>query len=175
MPYRRLFLLVEGVDDDRFVIRVVAPRLRSLYDDVQVWQYAQRKPEKVNELLRSIKQMRAEYFFLADLDEHSCFPKKRKVLLDRFAGLASKQTIVVIREIESWYLAGLPGENVWGLRVPADTSNVTKEQFAAAMPKSFDSRIAYMMEILKLFELDTAAARNPSFQYFARRCGLLDA
>jgi hypothetical protein len=30
-----------------------------------------------------------------------------------------------------------------------------------------------MIEILKLFDVNTAAGRNPSFQYFARRCGLL--
>jgi len=29
-----------------------------------------------------------------------------------------------------------------------------------------------MIEILKLFDVGTAAARNPSFEYFVRRCGL---
>jgi len=29
-----------------------------------------------------------------------------------------------------------------------------------------------MIEMLKLFDVDTAAQRNPSFQYFAHRIGL---
>jgi len=41
------------------------------------------------------------------------------------------------------------------------------------MPKAFDSRIDYMVEVLKLFDIQTAAERNPSFEHFARRCGLL--
>ena len=173
MPYTRLYLLVEGDDDERFANRVVIPQLRSRYDDIQVWQYAQRKLEKVNVFLRSIKAMGADYFLLADIDEYSCFPKKRAALLEKFTELGRRQTVVVLGEIESWYLAGLPNENRWGLGVPADTTNVTKEQFDAAMPKPLDSRIGYMVEILKLFDVNTAAARNPSFQYFARRCGLL--
>jgi hypothetical protein len=172
MPYTRLYLLVEGDDDERFANRVVIPQLRSRYDVIQVWQYAQRKLGKVNVLLRSIKAMGADYFLLADIDEHSCFPKKRAALLEKFTELGRRQTVVVLREIESWYLAGLPDDNRWGLKVPADTSNVTKEEFDAAMPKPFDSRIAYMVEILKLFDVNIAGGRNPSFQYFARRCGL---
>jgi hypothetical protein len=41
------------------------------------------------------------------------------------------------------------------------------------MPKGLDSRIAYMIEVLKHFDTRTAATRNPSFLYFAQRCGLL--
>jgi hypothetical protein len=41
------------------------------------------------------------------------------------------------------------------------------------MPKHLDSRIDYMLEVLKLFDTNTATGRNPSFHYFARRCGLL--
>jgi hypothetical protein len=41
------------------------------------------------------------------------------------------------------------------------------------MPKGFGSRIVYMIEVLKHFDVHTAATRNSSFLYFARRCGLL--
>jgi hypothetical protein len=173
MPYTTLYLLVEGDDDERFANRVVIPRLSSRYDYIMLWKYAQQKREKVNLFLRSIKAMGADYFLLADIDEHSCFPKKRKALLEKFTELGSRQSLIVLREIESWYLAGLPDDNRWGLKAPVDTSDVTKEQFEAAIPKAFDSRIDYMIEILKLFDVNTAGARNPSFQYFARRCGLL--
>jgi hypothetical protein len=173
MPYTRLYLLVEGDDDERFADRVIIPRLSSHYDYIQPWKYARQKREKVNSFLRSIKAMGADYFLLADIDTHPCFPKKREAILQKFAVLGSKQALVVVQEIESWYLAGLPDNNQWGVRVPPNTSGITKEQFDAAIPSVFDSRIDYMIEILKLFDLNAAAERNPSFRHFARRCGLL--
>jgi hypothetical protein len=87
MPYTRLFLLVEGDDDLRFVERVVIPKLSSCYDFVHAWKYAQRKAEKVNAFLRSIKSMGAEYLFLGDLNAHPCFPKKKEALLQTFTQL----------------------------------------------------------------------------------------
>jgi hypothetical protein len=94
-------------------------------------------------------------------------------LLQVFAELESRNTLVVVREIESWCLAGLKDDNPLGLRVPTDTSRLTKEQFNDAMPKGFDSRIAYMIEVLKHFDIRTATTRSRSFLYFAQRCGLL--
>jgi len=117
--------------------------------------------------------MGAEYFFLADINSCFCFPEKEQGLLERFTELEGARVIIVVKEVEGWYMAGVPDNNQRGARVPADTSDLTKEQFNAAIPKVFDSRIDCMIEILKLFDVNTAAGRNPSFQYFARRCGLL--
>jgi hypothetical protein len=173
MPYTRLFLLVEGDDDVRFVERVVIPKLSSCYDFVQAWKYAQRKAEKVNAFLRGIKSMGADYLLLGDLNAYPCFPKKKEALLRTFTQLDHRQALIVVREIESWYLAGLPGNNLLGVRVPSNTSDLTKEQFNGTVPNGFDSRIDYMLEVLKLFDIHTATTRNPSFCYFAHRCGLL--
>jgi len=173
MPYTRLYLLVEGDDDARFVDRIVIPELTSRYNLVQAWKFAQKKPEKVNAFLRSVKAMGADYFLLADLNAYPCFPKKKEALLQAYAELESAKTPIVVREIESWYLAGLKGDNPLGVRSPTGTSGVTKEQFNATMPKGFDSRIAYMIEVLKHFDIRIATTRNPSFHYFAKRCGLL--
>jgi len=173
MPYTKFYLLVEGDDDLRFAERVVIPALSSRCDFVQAWKYAQKKADKVNSFLRSIKSMGAEYLLLGDLNASQCFPKKRESLLQRFTQLDDRQTVIVVTEIESWYLAGLADNNPLGVRAPADTNNLTKEQFNDTMPKGFDSRIDYMVEVLKHFEIQTATVRNLSFHYFARRCGLL--
>jgi hypothetical protein len=172
MPYTRLYLLVEGDDDERFANHVVLPRLIARYDCIQLWKYAQQKREKVNSFLRSIKAMGADYFLLADINDRACFPQKREALLQKFPELGTRQALIVTREIESWYFAGLPDNNPLGVNVPASTSDITKEQFNSAIPDVFDSRIDYMIEVLKLFDVNTAGTRNPSFQYFARRCGL---
>jgi hypothetical protein len=175
MPYRRLYLLLEGDDDERFAQRVIVPALHSHYDHIQPWQYAQQKTEKVNSFLRSIKAMGASYFFLADINAQPCVSKRKDAVSRKFAELEVDKALIVVKEIESWYLAGVPQNNQLGVQVPLNTSGVTKEQFDAAIPKDFDSRIDYMIEILKLFNVDIAAQRNPSFQYLAQRCGILSA
>ncbi len=173
MAYKALYLFVEGDDDERFASTVISPRLSNRFDWIGTFQYAQERPAKVSAHIRSIKSMGAEYFFLADINSCPCFPERRQDLLKRFTELEGGRVIIVLKEVEGWYLAGVPDNNQWGVRVPADTTNITKEQFDATLPKPFDSRIAYMVEILKLLEIDTAAARNSSFYYFARRCGLV--
>jgi hypothetical protein len=173
MPYTKLYLLVEGDDDARFVERIVIPELSSRYDFVHVWKFAQKRPGRVNAFLRSIKAMGADYFLLGDINAYPCFPKKRDALLRALTELDSGKTFVVVSEIESWYLAGLHDDNPLGVQVPADTSGFTKEQFDKTIPKRFKRRIAYMIEVLKHFDIRTATTRNPSFLYFAQRCGLL--
>ncbi len=173
MPYNPLYLLVEGVADDRFVRTVVIPRVSSRYDWISTFRYAQQKEEKVNSFLRSIKAVGAAYFFLADINAFQCFPEKRKALLEKFTQLEAERVIIVVSEIESWYLAGLPAENRWGVQVPPDTSRIAKEQFNSTLPKGFDSQTDYMVEVLKVFDVNAAAQKNPSFHYFARRCALL--
>lgn len=174
MAYKALYLFVEGDDDERFAMTVVSPRLLKRHDWVDTFQYAQEKPAKVNSYLRSIKAMDAEYFFLADINYSPCFPAKRQALLGKFKELESGRVVIVVKEVESWYLAGVPSNNSFGVSVPADTTSLMKEQFNATVPKPFDSRIADMVEVLKLFDVKTARARNSSFHYFAHCCGLAE-
>ena len=79
--------------------------------------------------------------------------------------------IVVIKEIESWYLAGLDNEVCRQLKINnfADTDNVTKEKFNALIPKKFTSRIDFMLEILKNFSIEIAKQKNNSFRYFVEK------
>ena len=117
--------------------------------------------------------MSASYVLLADVDAQECFPAKRQALLEAFTELEGARVLIVVSEIESWYLAGVPKDNKLGVQVPRDTSGVTKEHFDALRPKDWDSRIDYMIELLKLFDIEIAAQRNSSFQYFAQQCGIL--
>jgi hypothetical protein len=78
---------------------------------------------------------------------------------------------VVIKEIESWYLAGLDDRSSkrLGTRYLNTTDNVTKEQFNDLIPKKFDSRIDFMQEILKCFHTETGKQKNTSFRYFLEK------
>jgi hypothetical protein len=74
-------------------------------------------------------------------------------------------------EIESWYYAGLTVETLQKLGLPSlpSTDGLTKEDFNALIPPSFDSRIDFMFEILKSFSFETATRKNQSFHDFVSR------
>ena len=88
-----------------------------------------------------------------------------------YENIDNDKMIVVIKEIESWYLAGLDNEVCRQLKINnfADTDNVTKEKFNALIPKKFTSRIDFMSEILKYFSIEIAKQKNNSFQYFVEK------
>jgi hypothetical protein len=78
----------------------------------------------------------------------------------------------VIKEIESWYLAGLTAKDLEKLNIDykkKKTDNLTKEQFNRLIPKKFISRIDFMQEVLKHFHLETAKQNNQSFKYFLEK------
>jgi hypothetical protein len=168
---KRLFILVEGGDDVRFFGRIVKPFFISLYKSVEIIPYACMKREKVNKFLKSVTLMHNDYIFVSDIDfEHSVRDKKQ-VLYHRFSEIDGGRIVIVVMEIESWYLAGLPADAAqrMGLSPYDSTDDLTKEDFNGIIPRQFDSRIDFMFEILKFFSFDRAAEKNRSFHYFIHR------
>jgi len=96
---------------------------------------------------------------------------KKAVLRERFCTLPDDRIVVIIREIESWYLAGLDESAQKHLHIrPFDTTNhITKELFNRMIPKTYTSRIAFMADILGLYSVPEAQIRNRSFSYFLTR------
>lgn len=168
---KRLFILVEGSDDVRFFGRIVKPLFVSRYDSVDIIPYACTKREKVSKFLKSIRQMGNDYIFVADIDTERTVRDKKQILYYRYNEIDGANIIVVIMEIESWYLAGLTGETAAVLHAKAlqSTDEITKEDFNALIPRQFDSRIDFMFEILKEFSIDAAAQKNRSFKFFIDR------
>lgn len=171
--YRRLYVWVEGTDDERFFERTVRATFEQRYDQVSVVRYAKRKRTKIRGYLNSIKAMGADRILLADINAEPCVTAKKERLRQRY-GVASDSVIVVIREIEGWYMAGVGDEASAELGVPVlkDTDTLTKEDFNQLMPERFNSRIDFMVEILKRFATETARRKNRSFRYFARKYAL---
>jgi hypothetical protein len=168
---RRLFIMVEGQDDVRFFGRIIKPIFAPRYDSVEIIPYACTKREKVNRFLESVSQMKNDYIFVADIDfEHSVRDKKQ-ILYYRFNSIDGKSIVIVIKEIESWYYAGISGNlaRELGVSDTSSTDDLTKEDFNRLIPRRFDSRIDFMFEILKSFSIETAARKNHSFQYFIHR------
>jgi len=171
--YRRLFVWVEGTDDERFFERTVRATFEQTYDQVSVVRYAKRKRTKIRGYLNSIKAMPADCIFLADINAEPCVTAKKQKLQESY-GIEGDRVIVVVMEIESWYLAGLGDEASAELGVPVlkDTDSLTKEGFNSLIPQRFDSRIDFTVEILKRFCTGMAKGKNGSFRYFAERYGL---
>jgi hypothetical protein len=120
--------------------------------------------------------MNNDYIFVADIDTEHSVRDKKQVLYSHFSHIDGGSIIVVIREIESWYYAGLSGESARYLTVPdlSSTDDLTKEDFNGLIPSKYDSRVDFMFEILKYFSIDTAGKKNHSFQFFVKRYHLED-
>jgi hypothetical protein len=172
----RIFILVEGEDDVRFFGRIIKPLLINRYDAVEIIPYASIKRTKVDNFLKSIRLMNNDYIFVADIDAEQSVREKKQVLYSHFSHIDGGSIIVVIKEIESWYYAGLTPDSALSLGVPdlPLTDDLIKEDFNGLIPKKYDSRIDFMFEILKYFSIDTARKKNHSFRFFLERYHLED-
>jgi hypothetical protein len=168
---KRLFIMVEGEDDVRFFGRIIKPLIAPRYDSVEIVPYACIKRDKVNKFLKSVSLMKNDYIFVADIDYEHSVRDKKQILYYRFSNLDGASVVIVIREIESWYYAGIDGTvaQEMGIADLQSTDDLTKEDFNARIPKKFDSRIDFMFEILKSFSLETASRKNQSFHFFVNR------
>ncbi len=159
------------IDDELFFRSVIAPIFYDDYDDVEIIQYAQTKKEKVDLFLKSIKTLKFDYILFGDIDYFDGVNQKKRQLNNRFSVLDYDMIVVVIQEIESWYIAGLTDEKSreFGLKPMSDTDNLIKEEFNRLYHNKFQSRIDFMLEILKNYSLETATDKNRSFSYFYNR------
>jgi hypothetical protein len=169
MTSRRLFIFVEGGDDQRFFSRIVVPFLESRYASVEIITYACMKSVKVCRFITSITAMDHEFILCGDIDQERNVKAKKAVLRSRFCGLSDDRIVVIIQEIESWYLAGLDevSQKRLALQPYRSTNHITKELFNRLIPRFYTSRIAFMAEILDHFSIEIARERNRSFNYFS--------
>ena len=175
MKERRLFILVEGNDDERFFSRIVKPLFAPLYTSVEIVMYACMKNEKVNSFIRSIGEMGHAFIMCADIDQEPNVLAKYRMMTVRYDLFANDHFVIIIREIESWYLAGLDerAQHRLGIRQYGSTNHITKEIFNTMVPRHYKSRIAFMSDIVTLFSPPEARERNRSFSYFCHRYHLL--
>ena len=168
--YRRLWLLVEGNDDARFVESVLAPKFRRAYDDVQIWRYSQAPIRKRANFLQNIRRTGADYILFCDIDELPCVTSKKESMKSGLPALSDARIAVVVKEIESWYLAGLDESDfsALGIANASRPDEVVKEKFDVLVGGKAN-HTDMMVEILKRYDISQARRRSPSFGYFARK------
>lgn len=172
--YKRLFILIEGSDDGRFFNRIIKPVFQTKYNHVDLWEHAEKSPKSTRQFIDSINSMSsgylvADYIFVTDINAAPCITYRKQAKQDKFNNVDKDKIIVVIKEIESWYLAGLDDvcSRKYGIRHCRTTDTITKEQFNNLIPKRFEaSRIVFLQEILKYFQIEVAKQKNESFRYF---------
>lgn len=164
-----LFILLEGNDDERFFDGIITPLLAENYQKVKLWQHAQKSNEAIERLLVSIKKIDADYIYVEDLDHFKKPQAKKDKIMERLDYLSREKIMIVIREIESWYLAGVNQQTAQKLGISSleSTEKISKEDFNQLISiQHRDSRIDLMREIIKHYSIPTARQKNKSFNYF---------
>ena len=166
-----LYIFVEGNDDERFFEEVIVPILRRKYVDIKIIKYAQ-KPKKfeyIRRYIKSIQSMGRDYMYVTDVNSSPCVTAKKEEIRGSLGGIDDSKILVVVKEIESWYLAGVDADSEKELKIgkiPPSTETLTKEDFSRLIPRKFgSSRIDFLREILKKFSIETAKQRNRSLRY----------
>lgn len=165
-----LFILVEGPDDDRFFTHAIEPLLNKRYESVRiVVLHAGYTSKRLRSFLSSIRAMRADYFYVADVNDAPCVTAKKDEIVNTVQCIDKGRILVVTKEIESWYLAGLPDHKCRELGIPVfgTTDDIDKEQFNRICGAR--SRIHLMSEILKSFTFEVAKRKNSSLRYFLEK------
>jgi hypothetical protein len=172
MADRDLYILLEGNDDERFFRGIVLPRLVQNGRSARIWKYAREKHRRTEYFIRAIRSSGADFVLVRDIDTAGTISAKKQEVRSWFRRAIPRSNIaIVVIEIESWYLAGIPGTALTGFgitEVLQSTDGVTKEDFNLMVPPWL-SHIQFMQEIIPLFDIGLARRRNHSFDYFMRR------
>lgn len=168
MSSPRLFILVEGNDDQRFFSRIIKPLLAPRYASVELVMYACMKRARICKFINTIRAMGHEFILVTDNDLEPSIRAKKRVIQERICAVEPGEIMVIVQEIESWYLAGIDRDSarVLGINPPQFTDQVTKERFNRHIPSRYPSRIAYMLDLLSYYSIQVATRKNRSFLYF---------
>lgn len=165
----QLYVFVEGDDDQRFFERLIKPKLLNKYLEVKTIKYAQKPPSWVNKFVSAISKNPtwATYFFLKDYDESTCISGRKTRIINKCNRLSISSIIVVVNEIESWYLSGINDSFLRRERIDTNISRIpsdaTKEFFQKLVGDR--DRILFMNKIIDNYSFKLARGKNKSFNY----------
>jgi hypothetical protein len=162
-----LYFFLEGNDDERLFLRVVYPLLSGKYPKIETILYAEDSPKSTRKFIKSIESAGDEYIFVRDLDNAPCITERKKIVASVYRA-DIEGIVVVVKEIECWYLCGLDDQSCRKLgirRQIAATDDMTKEDFDTLIPKGI-SHVEFMQQILEMHNTETGKQKNRSFKYF---------
>lgn len=172
--YTKLYIYVEGNDEENFFNNIIGPDI-SNYDKIEIRKHRNIRKEMVKQLIAKHRSQTNEfvsdYIFLYDQGSSRCVIEKKDNIMGVYNFLERNKTIIVGKEIEGWYLAGINKENCrkLGIKYMESTDHINKEAFSNMKPRKFDSLIDFKRELLKLYDIQLAMKRNNSFKFFLKR------
>ncbi len=168
----KLFIFVEGTEDELFFESIIKPLFTERYSDVRIWEYSQENLKRRRNFIRSIQAMQADYLYVTDINNAVCVTAKKESIVEGI-GPEKDRIIVVVREIEGWYLAGISTEKAkkLGIQDFRETNEITKEQFNRLIPEEIGSRLVFMQNILKEYNIEIAKEKNKSLRHFLQKFG----
>jgi len=169
---KRLYVLVEGPDDERFFKRILINKIARGQVDVKIICYSRWNREKRRKFLKTLRNMGADFVLVTDIDNSPCVTAKKQKVKNEWKEISHDRIVVVVKEIEAWYLAGLDEKASKELKIKQlrTTDDVTKEKFNQIIPRRFkESRIDFMIEILRRFNCKIAVHKSRSFKYLVSK------
>lgn len=180
MSYKRLLILVEGDTDREFLTRVFKPLINHKYNLIQYKEYSQKKYREIKDYIKTFKSidkktgMAADYIYIRDINNKPCVTEIKKEIKKKVKNIDPEKIVIVIKEIESWYLAGIPEDKIDEFNIQRlrnkNVNDLTKEDFKQLYKDSkFKSDIDFLAEVLKNFDIETAKQKSKSFRYFIEK------
>lgn len=173
--YKRLFIWIEGRDDKEFFDKVMKSEFERKYGRgrVHIRQYSEMRNEEVAGVLEGIKAKNDDYICVADINNAPCVSeRKREKQEEEFKDVDEDRIMIVRRKIESWYLAGLDDDACKRFGFPPfdSTDEFGKGRFKELQQRAkFNSRVNFLREILKCYDIETARRKNKSFKCFVEK------
>jgi hypothetical protein len=176
---------LEGFHDQLFFEKVITPVLKKKYGqkihcDYQLYasdlfgkDKKRRDDQKkiISTIINNCNyKYNHKYIFVTDKDTYPCLAQRKEKILKSVEcpSLSMNNIIIVVVEIESWYVAGLDYDAWNEFAFPnIKSEDVTKEVFEqTARDMSISNMVHFRQEVLKRFDLNVAAKKNTSFKYF---------
>ncbi|MCW6169320.1 MAG: hypothetical protein LVQ96_04370 [Thermoplasmatales archaeon] len=170
MNRREKYFFVEGFYDGRFFRAIIDNIFKNL--PAKIIQYFIKRDEKVDRYIISLDAQHISFLFIADEDPDHFSSKESRIneLTRRFPRLPREKIVLIVPEIEGWYIAGLPSQKARSLEIRnlPDPDNCSKEKFVSILPRNTDG-IPIRSEMLENYDLALAMSKSTSFQEFVNK------
>ncbi len=168
-----LVIFVEGETDKIFFKKLIEPKLN--YSCFSYRDYAQEGKKKISSYLRSLQLMKNDYIFVSDLDDHNDIEFKINKLKDKYNHIDEDKIVMVIKEIEGSYLAGLTKDSLKKRKIKYTkntTDSLSKEEFEQVCKLEPANKTSYLLDILEDYDINEAMTKNKSFNDFTIKYNL---
>lgn len=164
-----IYSFVEGNDDELFMKHILKDHFH--YTDFKIIKYAQINASKVSYYINKCTQAGHNFIFLHDMDDAKDNDDKKKEVQTKYSIEQLESIIIVITEIESWYLAGVDFKRFKIKKNKIiNTESVTKEDFYNIIDKTILKKkypnVTKLTEILAYFNVEQGKQKNSSFNDF---------